>query len=85
MPKDADRFFFFNPFSVKVLQSAVSRILESWYAFPRHMLLMFYYPSDGYVSWLMGQEALCFYDEEDCSDLFPGDTRERILAFEITV
>ena len=82
VPEDADRFYFFNPFSEKVLQSVIGKILESWYRRPRHLLLMFYYPSDEYIAALMNVEELDFLDEIDCSELFPGDRRERILCFE---
>ena len=83
VPENADRFYFFNPFSEKVLQSVIGKILESWYRRPRHLLLMFYYPSDEYIAALMNVEELDFLDEIDCSEIFPGDRRERILCFEV--
>lgn len=83
VPEEADRFYFFNPFSVKILQSVIGKIRNSWYASPRDMLLMFYYPSEEYVSLLMTVEELMFTDELDLSDLFPNDPRERILCFEL--
>ena len=83
VPEEADRFYFFNPFSVKILQAVIGKIRNSWYASPRDMLLMFYYPSEEYVSYLMTVEELMFTDELDLSDLFPNDSRERILCFEI--
>lgn len=82
VPAEADRFYFFNPFSEKILHSVVGRIIASWYKEPRRILLMFYYPSDEYVGYLMGVDELSFLDEIDCSDLFPDDPRERILCFE---
>lgn len=83
VPEEADRIYFFNPFSEKVLRSVIGKIIDSWYAAPRHILLMFYYPSDEYVACLMNTEELDFVDEIDCADLFPGDSRERILCFEL--
>lgn len=84
VPKEADRFYFFNPFSIEILRGVIGRMLESYYEEPREMLLFFYYPSDEYVSYLMTVEELTFYDEIDCQDLFGGDNpRERILIFEI--
>ena len=83
VPEEADRIYFFNPFSEKVLRSVIGRILDSWYAAPRRILLMFYYPSDEYVACLMNTDELDFLDEIDCADLFPGDARERILCFEL--
>lgn len=82
--KDADCFYFFNPFSLEILQSVLGRILESYYEAPRSMQLFFYYPADEYVAYLMTRDELLFVDEIDCGDLFPGENmRERILIFEV--
>lgn len=82
--KDADCFYFFNPFSVEILKSVLARIMESYYENPRHMQLFFYYPDDEYVAYLMSQEEMQFSDEIDCQDLFKGkNSRERILIFEM--
>lgn len=84
IPEDIDRFFFFNPFSAEILAKVYGRILDSYYDNPRSILLFFYYPSDEYIGYLMTQENLMFYDEIDCSDLFPGSNpREKILIFEM--
>lgn len=82
VPQDADRFYFFNPFSIEILQSVMERIKESYYRNPREILLFFYYPSDTYVSYLMTEDEIIFLDEIDCQDLFEGNNlRERILIF----
>lgn len=84
VPEDADRFYFFNPFSVEILRSVLERIMESYYENPREMLLFFYYPSDEYISYLMTVNILTFMDEIGCMDLFEGENpRERILVFEV--
>ena len=84
VPAEADRFYFFNPFSVEILRSVIGRVLESYYENPREMLLFFYYPSDEYISYLMTVYELAFYDEIDCRDLFDGENpRERIVIFEV--
>lgn len=84
VPEHADRFYFFNPFSVEILKSVLARIMDSYYESPREILLFFYYPSDEYMGFLMTQDNLMFLDEIDCRDLFPGeDSRERIVIFEI--
>lgn len=83
-PKDADCFYFFNPFSLEILQSVLGKICQSYYEDPRKMLLFFYYPSDEYVVYLMTRLELMFVDEIDCSDLFEGENqRERVLIFEV--
>lgn len=82
-PADADRFYFFNPFSVELFRKVLGRIRSSYYENPREILLFFYYPSDEYVAFLMTGE-LTFLDEIDCRDLFSGDDeRERILIFKM--
>ena len=84
VPAAADRFYFFNPFSVEILRSVMGRITESYYEEPREMLLFFYYPSDEYISYLMTVDELSFYDEIDCREMFDGvDARERVVVFEI--
>ncbi len=83
--KNADSFYFFNPFSVEILKSVLGKILESYYENPRNMQLFFYYPNDEYLSCLMTAPELMFVDEIDCQDLFEGKNgRERILIFEIS-
>ena len=82
VPTQVNRCYFFNPFSVELLQKVVARIIESYYENPREMLLFFYYPSDEYISYLMTVDELEFYDEMDCIDLFElNDSRERIMIF----
>ena len=82
--RDADCFYFFNPFSEEILKTVLGRIMESYYEEPREMKLFFYYPSDEYVGYLMTADELMFLDEIDCRDLFAGnDAREMILIFEI--
>jgi len=84
VPPEVNRCYFFNPFSVELLQTVMARILESWYAHPRDVLLFFYYPADEYISFLMTVDELEFYDVIDCDDLFAGhDPRERILIFQL--
>ena len=76
--------YFFNPFSVELLRKVLARIIASYYAKPREITLLFYYPSEGYVSYLMTVDELEFYDEIACGDLFEGnDLREQILIFRI--
>ena len=84
VPAEVDRCYFFNPFSVEILQKVMARILDSYYENSRNIQLYFYYPSDEYVAYLMTQELLMFVDEIDCGDLFEGkDPRVKILIFEI--
>ncbi len=82
VPSEVNRCYFFNPFSVEILRKVMARIIESYYAQPREVLLFFYYPSEDYISYLMTVDELEFYDEVDCGDLFDGnDLRERVMVF----
>lgn len=84
VPEQVNRIFFFNPFSVEILQTAMARILESYYENPRKLLLFFYFPSQEYISYLMTVDELSFYDEIDCSDLFDENIdREKIIIFQL--
>ena len=86
LPKEVNRCYFFNPFSVEILHKVMARILESYYEEPREIFLFFYYPSDEYISYLMTVEELEFYDEIECDDLFAGnDPRERIMIFSLPI
>ena len=81
VPEEVNRCYFFNPFSVEILQKVMARILESYFENPREIFLFFYYPSDEYIGYLMTVDELEFYDEIECDDLFEGDPRERIMIF----
>ena len=84
VPPEVNRCYFFNPFSVEILRKVMARILESWYEHPREVFLLFYYPADDFLSYLMTVDELEFYDEIECDDLFIGnDSRERIMIFQL--
>lgn len=84
VPANVDRCYFFNPFAVEILQKVLARIYDSYYEYPREIFLLFYYPSEEYVGYLMTQERLMFYNEIGTEDLFEGnDNREKILVFEV--
>ena len=85
VPEEVNRCYFFNPFSVEILRTVMARIVESYYANPREILLCFYYPSDEYISYLMTVPEIEFYDEISCEDLFEGNNeRERIILLQFT-
>ena len=84
VPPEVDRCYFFNPFSVEILHKVMARVIGSYYEEPREVLLLFYYPSDAYISYLMTVDELEFYDEIKCDDLFErNDLRERIIIFQL--
>lgn len=81
--KDEDSFYFFNPFSEKILRKVINQIMISIYDHPRKVKLFFYYPDDEFITYLMGLDELICVDEIDCMHLYKNnDIRERILVFE---
>ena len=77
-------FFFFNPFSVKILSKVLSNIENSFYNCNRDIKLIFYYPTLEYVGELMAHDMLDFVDEIDCSHLYKDSKgRECIMIFEL--
>ena len=84
VPVEVDCIYFFNPFSVEILQKVIARIKESYYEAPREMLLFFYYSSKEYIAYLMTVREFSFLDEISCIDLFnENKEREKIIVFEI--
>lgn len=84
LPPEANCFYFFNPFSVKILQGVLTRILESWYEQPREMKLFFYYMLDEMRSFMLAQDMFSYAGEVDCGDCFRNaDAKERITVFTI--
>ena len=82
VPDVVNRCYFFNPFSVELLRKVMARIIKSYYENPREIFLMFYYPSEEYISYLLTVDELEFYDEIDCGGLFEKkDSREQIMIF----
>ena len=85
VPTNVNRCYFFNPFSREILHKVMARIIESYYENPRDIFLLFYYPSDEFMAYLMTVDELDFYDEIDCGDLFQRkDSRERIMIFQLS-
>lgn len=81
---DDTAFFFFNPFSEKILETVLNNVINSYYECNREIKLIFYYPSLEYVGRLMTNDALEFVDEIDCSHLYKDSKgRECIMIFSV--
>lgn len=78
-PQGENIFFFFNPFSEKVFDGVLRRLV------PRGMgTLICYYPSEAYIAVLNLMPQIEHIDTIDCRDLFNGkDERERIEVFRL--
>lgn len=80
--RDENAFYFFNPFSEKVFEGVLRRLIQSRLDAPRAMTLFCYYPSEAYIECLDAVPALARLDDIDCRDLFNGnDARERIAVY----
>ncbi len=81
-PPNANRFYFFNPFSGAVFARVLERIRESLDASPRPIAVLIYYPDDEYVTLLESTPWLAPDAPIDCRALFGGeDPREQILIY----
>ena len=84
IPEEADRFFFFNPFSVEIFKGVLANIMDSFYNNPREMYMIFYYPSDEYLLCLSQEYGVNLYDEIGCSDISGGEARrEKIVVYKV--
>lgn len=83
--EDENVFFFFNPFSEKILETVLANIEKSYCRNPREIKLIFYYPTLEFVGRLMTKDYLEFVDELDCSHLYNDNKgRECIMIFTIS-
>jgi hypothetical protein len=78
-PQDENVFFFFNPFSEKVFEGVLRRLVQRGTG-----TLICYYLSEAYITWLNLTPEVEHVDTIDCGDLFNGkDERERIEVFRL--
>ena len=77
--QDENAFFFFNPFSEKVFESVVRKLITRGSG-----KLILYYPSEEYIALLDHTPEVERIDTIDCGDLFIGkNQRERIEIFRL--
>lgn len=86
VPDEANRCFFFNPFSTEVLGDVLDQLCISYEANPRKILLFFYYPSKEYEEFLAKDEYVTLVEIIDCQDLFEdSNDREKVLVYELAL
>ena len=86
VPAEVNRYYFFNPFSVEILQEVMMKIKASYAKDPRETFLFFYYPSPEYLSYLAEVDGLELREEVLCGDLFEGnDPREKVMVFSLSL
>ncbi|HLS24166.1 MAG TPA: SAM-dependent methyltransferase [Pseudogracilibacillus sp.] len=50
--EEYNKFFFFNPFSVKIFKQVMKNIMESYKRYPRTIEIILYYPLNDYIHFL---------------------------------
>jgi SAM-dependent methyltransferase len=77
---EADRMFFFHPFSVTILEQVIEKIAISQKQSPREILLIFYYPFEDYRDFIKENDQLTIVEEISTADFFDeNDKRECLL------
>lgn len=72
--------YFFNPFSIKILEKVILNIKLSLINNPREFKLFFYFPSKDYLNYI-SLNNIDIIEKIDCSDLFEENKeREYILV-----
>jgi SAM-dependent methyltransferase len=79
-PKDT-RFYFFNPFTIQIVQKTINNILRSVEASPREVELVLYYPSEDYIYFLENQTAFVLKDEIILEE--EHNPNERFLVYQL--
>lgn len=63
IPNKANRFYFFNPFSVNVFRQVIANIIESVGVEPRSVDIVLYYPADEYLHFLNDETPFRFVQD----------------------
>lgn len=84
IPNDATAAYFFNPFSVEILDCVINNIRKSKNNSLREFKLFFYYISKEYLEYISKNNDIILLENIDCMDLFNnGDKREYIAVYKI--
>jgi SAM-dependent methyltransferase len=81
-PDDATGAYFFNPFSVLILNDVIKKIKESKERNNREIKLFFYYPSDDYLIYLneIENNDIIHLEDIDCSNMFKKNEEKEIIS-----
>jgi len=76
-----NKFYFFNPFSIKIFIKVIDNILESIENNMRYVELILYYPLEDYIYYLENNTPFEIKREILLNDLYIKDKNERFLVF----
>ncbi len=82
-PVEANCFYFFNPFSVRIFQKVLKRIKDSHREKPREIFIFFYYPTRTYRNYFKSEESLELLDVLSFKRLFINTQTSRLLVFRL--
>lgn len=84
IPSSVTGVYFFNPFSVEILEKVIDNITTSQEQNPRDIKLFFYYLSKDYVNYLNSRKDIIHLEVIDCKYLFSEeDSREYLGVYQI--
>lgn len=78
-----NKFYFFNPFSVRIFQKVVDNILRSVENSPRSVDIILYYPHADYIYHLEKNTSFELVQEIIVECFYKNDSDERILIYRI--
>jgi SAM-dependent methyltransferase len=78
-----NRFYFFNPFSIKIFMTIINNILLSLESSERDIELILYYPSEDYIYFLENQTAFELKQEVILPGLYEKNQNERFLIYRL--
>lgn len=79
----ANRFYFFNPFSVILFQQVIHRVLQSIQAHPRSVDVILYYPTIEYLLHLEDRTPFTFLQEIRVPRLYEQCNDERFVIYRL--
>ena len=81
---DDNKFYFFNPFSVKIFAKVIENVLLSFENTLRDIDIILYYPSYDYIYFLENQSPFILYKEIKL-DNYDKDLSERFLIYRLGI
>jgi len=81
-PED-NRFYFFNPFSIRIFMKIIGNIQRSFEQEPREMELLLYYPSEDYIYFLEHQTSFEYKQEIALTALYGEHPYERFVIYRL--
>ncbi|RDW16138.1 SAM-dependent methyltransferase [Oceanobacillus arenosus] len=79
----ANRFYFFNPFSVQIFQRVIQNILQSIEESAREIEIILYYPHDDYLFYLDNHPSFVLKEEIILPKVYEKNPYERFVIYKL--